>query len=221
MDYKIWTVYHNDALVGQYNLKEDEHRKLFATHKDIEGENINYLNPCWSELVALWYVWKNKKKSSFVGFDHYRRQFGNVHVFKKGWCQVFNVLEFGAESVYSQYSIWHKKEDLDLALEIVDEKCGKDNWIRKEIETGHRMIGNCCFFMSWEDFNNMCEFLFPVLEEYQKRVLPESEDIVEAWRKKAVEDFGEGRATYQMRNTGFIAERLISAWIFTHLKVDV
>ena len=39
------------------------------------------------------------------------------------------------------------------------------------------------------------------------------------WREKAVRDFGEDKADYQMRTISFIGERLVSAWIATNMKV--
>ena len=63
-DYKIWVTYHKDELVAKYGLKEDDTHKLFASHKEIDGKNINSLNTVYSEMVTMWYVWKNATAKS-------------------------------------------------------------------------------------------------------------------------------------------------------------
>lgn len=218
-DYLIWVSYHKDEQLEQYGLTNDKHHRLFPTHKDADGENINMMNPAMSEMVTMWYVWKNSLKSEYVGFEHYRRHLDVHRMPKKGECQVFRIGDFGEMTVYDQFSMFHNRHDLDVALDVLDDKYGKNNDYSKHIRESHRLIAHCTFLMRWTDFARLCKFLFPVLEEYSRRMGIEGldEHALQLWREKADKDFGGRDVEYQMRNVSFIAERLISAWISKHL----
>lgn len=217
MTQKIWISYHKDEQVEQYNLKEDSTHRLFATHKPIEGRNINAMNPVYSEMVTMWYVWKNNVESKYVGFEHYRRRMDTTERPARGECIVYKIMDFLFESVYDQYARCHKKEDIDLMIECLDNRYGKDNAYARNLREYHLLISNCCFIMHWEDFVKMCEFLFPLLDDFAAMCGISNTDVQE-WRKKAVRDFGENaRIEYQTRILSFLAERLISAWIFVNL----
>ena len=214
-NYRIWITYHRDEQVEQYGLREDETHKLFAAHKEADGDNINIMNPVFSEMVTMYYVWKNQKKSNFVGFNHYRRQFDVTRLPKRGECQIYTTYDFGGKTVYQQYAKCHNAEDMDIMLSILDKQYGADNTYSKYIRESHTLIVNCCFLMSWANFDKLCKFLFSLIEEFSKHL---GISTVEGWRMKAVNDFGEKKADYQMRVVSFLAERLIAAWIFTNMK---
>lgn len=225
-DCRIWVSYHKDELVQQFNLHDDDTHKLFATHNDVDGENINRLNPLFSEMVTMYYVWKNDIKTRYVGFEHYRRHLTVHKMPKKGQCQVYTTIDFGDEtgakhggsfmSVYDQYAKCHNSSDLDLALSVIREKYGKDNGYEKYIRNEHVLISNCCFLMTWGDFVSLCEFLFPILEEFADKCGCGYD--IEKWREKAMRDFGGKKISHQMRTISFLSERLISAWIWNNLS---
>lgn len=214
VNYRIWITYHKDVLIDEYGLQEDAHHKLFAVHKEPQLENVNYMNPCWSEMVTMWYVWKNQLKSKYVGFNHYRRRFNVTELPKRGKCFVYKKMVMN-ESVREQFGRHHNIKDIDLMAQFLEEK----PWgapFAKYLKESNILLPTCCFLMSWEDFDKMCGFLFPLLEEFSEKVGCGMD--VKKWREKAVKDFGEENATYQMRLVGFIAERLISCWIYNSLK---
>lgn len=215
-DYRIWITYHKDGQVGEYGLHEDATHVLFASHKDAEKRNINHMNPVYSEMVTMWFVWKNNLKSSYVGFEHYRRRFDTIRLPKRGECQVRLITDFAAETVYEQYARCHNGKDMDIILSLLNEKYGEENGYSNHILRDHWLISNCCFIMRWNDFTKMCDFMFPLLEEFAKRC-GISLDNVEGWRKKAIKDFNGERTQYQTRVLSFLAERLISAWIAVNL----
>ena len=219
-DYTIWQTYHNDALLAEYNLKEDEHHRLFAVHKDAPLENINYLNPCWSELTTMWYVWHNRLASPIVGFAHYRRPLNPVRLPQKGECMIYKQIRLReGETVRSQYYRCHNFADFDLMVSLVNRRYGEGNPYVKHLLTSTRMITNCCFLMRWQDFMGLGDFLFPLLDDFAEATGCGRD--VERWREKARKDFqnyDEQTISYQMRLPGFLAERLISAYITTHLN---
>ena len=84
-DLTIWCTYHKDEQIEQYGLQENDIIRLFkGDDAGIEGENINYPNPFYSEIVTLYYVWKNGVRSRKAGFCHYRRYFGRIADIKPG-----------------------------------------------------------------------------------------------------------------------------------------
>lgn len=216
-DYKIYVTYHRDELVSQYNLHEDEHHVLFASHKNIKGLNINQMNPVYSEMVTMWYIWKNNIESDYVGFEHYRRHLTIHSLPKKGECQIFRARDFCTLTIYEQYARCHNIKDMDMMLKVLENRYGKNNPYSMHLTEGHVMIANCCFLMQWDDFQELCEYLFPLLDDFATNYSI-SNTNVEEWHKKAEKDFGENHTDYQTRIVSFLAERLISAWISTHLK---
>ena len=214
-DYRIWVTYHKDELVEKYGLRNDGQRMLFAAHKDIEGQNINSLNHVYSEMVTMYWVWKNNKKSAYVGFEHYRRHFDVSRLPGKGECQVYRMIDFDSQTIYQQYAQCHKAEDMDVMLRCVDKRYGDGNAYTKYIMEGHVLVANCCFLMKWADFTRLCKFLFTLLDDFAEMCGCKT---VADWKKKTVTDFGTDRTDYQTRVVSFLAERLISAWISVNLS---
>ena len=215
-NYKIWISYHRDELVDQYHLKEDEHHILFPTHKEPEQKNINKYNSLLSEMVTMWYVWHNQIQSDYVGFNHYRRQFPVYRMPLVTECQVWKIRDFGKETIYNQYTRVHNAIDMDKVLDILDDMYGKNNPYTRHIRCSHKMVMACCFLMTWNNFSALCTFLFNVILKYCHQ--DECRLSIEAHRRRAANEFGEAKADYQMRTLSFLSERLISAWIMTHLK---
>lgn len=219
MNYRIWVSYHKDEQIALFDLKSDEHHVLYPTHRNVEGRSINELNPVYSEMVTMWHVWQNDVKSDVVGFEHYRRHLHVTTVPRKGECQVLSVRRFEDQTLYEQYAQWHNRRDMDLMLDILDERYGKDNAYGRHIREGHTLIANCTFLMRWTDFVKMCEYLFPLLEEFGRRCgMTDGLGTLGEWTEKAVRDFDGRKTTYQRRVVSFLAERLISAWIDLHLQ---
>ena len=216
-DYKIWVSYHQDDQLSRFDLKSDENHELFATHLTPDGKNINHMNPVYSEMVTMWYVWQNALKTPCVGFNHYRRHFDVNRLPNKGECQVYRILDFGGQTVYEQYAQWHNAKDMDVVLGLLDAKYGEGNAYTKYIRESRKLIANCCFLMKWNDFVRLCKFLFPILDEFAA-ACGISNTNVEEWHKKAEQDFGSNRTDYQTRVVSFLAERLISAWIMENLS---
>ena len=216
-DYRIWVSYYDDGQVGEFDLHDDETHKLYAVHHDIEGKNINHMHPVFSELVMFWYIWKNNLKSDYIGFSQYRRNLVVSRLPKKGECQVYQIGRFGARTVYDQYAQCHNSKDMDVMLSCIEDKYGKDNPYSRHIRESHIFYARCMFMMKWTDFVRLCKFMFPLISEYAA-ALDMPLDELEPWIEKAHRELPNKRPDYNVRVIGFLAERLISAWIATHMS---
>lgn len=165
----IWITFHQTELIERYNLKEDETFKLFkGNNLNIKGENINHLNPFYSELTTLYWVYRNNIRSKYVGFCHYRRQFTQIVAFEPTVCQVYQITSFQS-SLFEQYKLAHNYNDLYDIIDILNEWYGKENNYSKYLFLGKTFIPFCSFIMHYDDFIKLCDFLFPILFAYDKK----------------------------------------------------
>ena len=212
---QIWITYHDDSQIEDYGLMEDDVFRLFkGNDTNVKGENINHLNAFYSEMTTMYWVWKNSEKSNIVGFCHYRRKFSYLLGLDKGECQVLHAQRMA--SVYRHYKDAHNYQDYYDIVDILDDLYGKDNPYSSYMMNDGLFIPFCCFIMHWEDFENLCEFLFKVLFEFDRRHHLNMQ--AENYRRKAEEDFSRDNVDYQQRAISFLAERLISCYIVNHLR---
>ena len=204
----IYVTYHQDSQVNDYHLNTlTTPFKLYNVNDTPQGININPLNFTFSEMVTMYYVYKNNLYTPYIGFNHYRRIFKTIKLPDNDSCQILRTYNF---NIYSQYQTAHNKQDIDTALSILDNNYGTDNPYSKHIRHDNTLIGNCCFIMTWDNFIKLCDFMFPILFELDKQFnthLNKQEYLARY-----------NNDTYQARVLSFIAERLISAYITTHLK---
>lgn len=162
---------------------------------DNVGENISEKNKQYCELTALYWMWKNANKE-ILGLVHYRRHFilpGNWYdIMLKGNIDVILPVPLYVDpNLEENYRKRHDGTDLDYLFEFIRQKDGTE--YRKVREFWSRGIYSPCnmFIMKKNVLNELCEWLFPILEEV-------------VYHGKQKED------AYQNRYPGFLAERLIS-----------
>lgn len=218
-DLKIWVSYHKDSLYDEFGLGSLDKNifipyNLSSTPKE---DNINYIHSFWNEICTMYYVWKNKKKSKWIGFCGYRRLFDNIIDINDDECLYITRLELSS-SICKLFCEEHFKGDMLNILSYM-----KDNNYMNEFNemlNSNEHILNDCFIMSWDNFNRLCEFMFGVLfhldKIYNLDMKPENyikryHEIYEKYNLKYTKD-------YQTRAFSFIAERLISVWITCNTK---
>ena len=181
----------------------------------MEGENINYLNEFYSEIVTLYWVWKNGMMSKRVGFCHYRRMFREVLDVGEGTCQALAINHNC--HVFLHYKTWHNYQDFYDIVDILNEQYGVGNKYSRYMLESKTFVPFCSFVMRWEDFNRLCDFLFPILFAFDKQnglnMTPQ------LYTDKAVRDFRYGDVMYQRRAISFLAERVISCYLVCEMKV--
>ena len=200
----------------------DKHFENFL-HDD-KGENISAKNRSYCELTALFWMWKNVQ-ADYYGLFHYRRYLypdTKAHlpyrICAAATDKQLDALGFGRfESLIPEYDIimplaedmhvsvrehyanapHHHGRDLKLAESIVLEQHPEMEQALEAYFSGTRCyFGNICI-MSKAVFNDYCAWLFPILEEFDRRVDTSSYGVQEK------------------RVDGYLAERLLGLY-YTH-----
>ena len=58
-NWKAYVTYCNDSQKNEFNIKETEHIKLINIFEDLPLPNINHINHHYSQIISMYYVWKN------------------------------------------------------------------------------------------------------------------------------------------------------------------
>lgn len=213
----IWTTYHDNEQIKQYDLYENDYISLFKGNDlEVKGDNINHLNPYYGEIVTLYWVWKNNIKSENIGFCHYRRRFHHILKIKSGECQVLAINKNC--SVFNHYKNSHNYHDLYDIIDIMNSIYGEGNKYSKYLLESKTFIPFCCFIIQWKDFNKLCEFLFPILFTFDK--IHKLNMSAKRYAEKAKKEFKYDNIAYQQRYMGFLAERLISCYLVCEFQIS-
>jgi len=194
---------------------------------DDTGDNISAQNRSYCELTAQYWAWKNVN-ADYYGFFHYRRylypdmkakrpyrieQKVDLSLLKKlGYdefdclIQRYDLIVPMGENMYlpvrEHYAKapFHHGQDLDLAEEIVKKLSPEYGDAMEEyLSQTFCYFGNI-FIMRREVFHHYCNWLFSVLEDFDK--------------KADMSNYG----PQEMRVDGYIAERLLGAYYIYRKK---
>ena len=174
---------------------------------DNTGDNISEKNKSYCELTGIYWIWKNIS-CDIVGICHYRRYFVKDEDFltkeyiedtlKKYDIIVSHSGGTDKSSLWEHYAANHFEADMNICREVVGD-------MYPEYLAAFDLCLNCNLFtlgnmmITRKDiFDKYCEWLFPLLEEVERRT-----DISE------YDDF-------QKRLYGYLAERLLRVWIIAN-----
>src|SRR5574344_1660638 len=189
--------------------------------KDNAQDNISKKNPYYCELTAIYWAWKNMDVD-YIGLCHYRRYFlglgkrkpsANLDVKQK-----FNYIlsKADVEKIFEKYDVilprkrhiivdtvynhWKHTlpiEPLEETGKIISEICPEYSFEFDKSKKRRSMHGLNMFVMRKDIFDSYCEWLFPILEELEKRI-----DM-------------SGYNDYQKRIIGMVSERLLDVYLYT------
>ena len=200
----------------------DHHFEGFL-HDD-SGENISEKNRSYCELTAQYWAWKNVD-ADYYGFFHYRRylypdpneklpyrieKLPNRDVLERlGFDQLeqlipqYDMIAPKGENMYvpvrEHYANapHHHRKDLNLIEEILHERHPEMTDAVQAYLSGSLCYFGNIYITSKKQFHRYCEWLFPVLEEFDRRA-----------------DFT-AYSPQELRVAGYLAERLFGIWL-TH-----
>lgn len=174
----------------------------------------------YSELNSYRYVAEHFDLPDYVGFCGYRKYFGFMgntseeelcSLVDKHVCICGELADFGNMTAKENYAFNHNKEDMEL-MEYVINDVSKDFLLPfTEFLYGKKMYTCNMFIMKREDFKEMIDYIFRILDEFTRRIGNDIIGHVEDAFKRGFLRLGGVR--HQARIGGYIGERLVSAYI--------
>ena len=140
-----------------------------------EGDYIDNLNPWYCEITALYNIWKHST-ADIVGLDHYRRYFvQNNHIITKEEIETILkdhdiiMYKWPHDTAFQDMDGAGKGKELRFALDLVEVLHNKE--MRDFFETDMKQKGvyeGNMFICRKEVIDEYCQFLFPLLEQFDK-----------------------------------------------------
>lgn len=197
---------------------------------DDTGNNISSKNQSYCECTGMYWAWKNFKKVDVIGLCHYRRYFDfhhqckwplSIEAFKtehfsqmdlsipddiirkvvNGSVVIAKPLIYPMPLIYD-YAYCHVSEDIRIIETIIRETTDRQYSEAFNVVMRHngKLSHFNMFLMSWKDFDAYCSWLFPILEEGERRIDISNYNPV------------------QRRIWGYLAERLFNVWLYAEHK---
>lgn len=168
---------------------------------DCSGVHISEKNRQYSELTALYWIWKQARED-VVGLCHYRRHF----VLPEDWFRAFSECEvdvilpvptFVLPNIEENYRERHDASDWEFLMKLLQERMPEEYGTVKEV-FGGKLYSPCNMFIARREIvEELCTWMFPLLFEVEQ-------------------NGGMKTDVYQNRYPGFVSERLIT--LFFHLR---
>lgn len=183
--------------------------------KDDEGDSISEMNGWYSELTALWWLWKNHP-ADYKGIVHYRRLLGSPDAARRRAKDPFDRVATGEEllaavektgvavakrrsyyieTVYNHYSHTFDGRQFDLCREVLADRSPEHVAAWDELMSSRGAHVFNMFVMRSDLLDEYCSWLYPILQELTERLDPASYDAFGA------------------RYPGRVSERLLDPWL--------
>lgn len=193
--------------------------------QDDKGENISAQNRFYCELTAQYWAWKNIR-ADYYGFFHYRRYLYPDVTAKLPYriegaptVELLDKLDYGCfPELISQYNLilpkgenmhipvrkhydrapFHHSKDLELVEGIIRETYPEYAGAMEAYLSGTSCYFGNIFIMGRAVFEDYCQWLFPLLTEFDRRADTK------------------GYGSQEQRVDGYLAERLLGAYAIHH-----
>jgi hypothetical protein len=182
-------------------------------------ENIFNFERAYSEGSRIHYIWKNIELKEYVGTAHYRRFFDFMddipnldEIFKThdAILPKFNLWS----NIEEQYSDVHNIKDLYTVIDIINDIYPE--YYETALNCLKSYDFNLCniFIMKKEMFNKYCEFVFSILDEFNKRMGFKTDLDVFNWVANNIDEYCSNKIgminsiPYQARIQAFLMERI-------------
>lgn len=192
------------------------------------GDSLITKQQLYGEGSRIYWIWKHCELKDYVGFCHYSKYFGfydNVpnmdEIFKKWDCVATRPLN--VKNLFKQYTKCHNNDDLVWLSQII--KRQHPQMFKKFVYVMMNPFLFSCnmFIMKKEDFIKYCEFVFPILQEFDMlrnfRTSKDAKNYVIKNKDKYIKKFAPNNSIdYQSRIDGFLLERLTTTYLLTNFK---
>ena len=170
---------------------------------DCLGDNISHKNRQYSELTALYWIWKHAREE-IVGLCHYRRHF----VLPDNWLAIMAENEIDVilpvptvvlPNIGENYRERHDATDWKFLMEYLQYNSQDDYKVAEKV-FGESLYSPCNMFIAKRKIvDELCQWMFPILEAVER-------------------NGGIKTDVYQNRYPGFISERLITLFFHKRCK---
>ena len=229
----IYTYQHKPL---DYSLPRNENYKILqvgAAHnkplpdvdyRDNEGDNISLWNEVYVENTGLYWVWKNRPESKYVGVQQYRRQFPLLNdqeaerLFEKYDCITTTPLKC-VPTVWAQFCTCHGKAYIQAAKNTIENRYPLyKEAFEKYIEKSPNLLYAGGYVMKSEDFDTWCEFAFAFASDLINELgccsVETVKSMVEYYANHGLQPTHNGfrERNYDVGVVGFMFERLWTMW---------
>lgn len=195
------------------------------------NDPILKMEHAYSEGARIHALWKNYPLKKYVGTAHYRRYldfFDNVPNFDeifKNHDAIYQLFDIGWPSIRANYEGCHNIKDLEHCIRIIKEHYPDYSEPADYVMDSKFFVPCNIFVLTREMFCAWCEFVFGVLDLYNKDMGFETDlDVcnhVVNHMKDYVDNKGglpNSSTAYQTRIHSFLMERLSSIFFYKNIK---
>lgn len=154
-----------------------------ANMVDCDGDNISYKNVNYSELTALYWIWKNRinicslKNKEYYGIVHYRRilELSDDDILRLSDNDIDVVLPYPMP-YEPDIEMHHKRyvadKDWEVVLDVLKRKQPEYYDMSDKIFKQEYLYNYNIILAKSDVLAGYCEWLFPLLEEIEKTTVP-------------------------------------------------
>ena len=177
--------------------------KRIAEITDNTGDNISERNRHYSEVTAIYWMWKNAN-ADYLGLCHYRRiwkELDNIaaHLQSGQIDAVLPLPTLFPHSVLQDQFKCFTPDVWETTLRVLDEFAPTYKETIEKVLKGQIFYSCNMFILKREILHDLCEFMFPIIMEIEKRI-------------------GDLPNPYYNRYAGFCAEQLITIYFLQNVK---